>query len=62
MEKIDFEDWRNTERLYPYRYKCGYCGQTVGANYGYTVNHYNDDYAMLLIIKRLKIRAMHNEF
>lgn len=48
MVNIDCEDWSNTERLNPYRYKCGYCGQTVGANNGYTVRHHNDACAIYL--------------
>ena len=48
---INYEYWGNTVHLDSHRYKCGYCGQTVGASYGYTLkypNDPNDDYAIYL--------------
>ena len=45
---IDYENWRNAEHLSSKRYTCGYCGETVGSSYGYTLNYHNGDIAIYL--------------
>lgn len=39
---IDYENWDNAGHLNSYRYTCGYCGETVGSSYGYTLKYDND--------------------